>query len=34
MTNSITLTIDGQEVTVPAGTTIYDAAKRWELTSL
>ncbi|MCB9419768.1 MAG: (2Fe-2S)-binding protein [Ardenticatenaceae bacterium] len=27
MTKSITLTIDGQEVTVPAGTTIYDAAK-------
>ena len=27
MTNSITLTIDGQEVTVSAGTTIYDAAK-------
>jgi NADH dehydrogenase/NADH:ubiquinone oxidoreductase subunit G len=24
----ITLTIDGQEVTVPAGTTIYDAAKQ------
>ena len=27
MTKPITLTIDGQEVTVPAGTTIYDAAK-------
>ena len=27
MTKPITLTIDGQKVTVPAGTTIYDAAK-------
>jgi NADH dehydrogenase/NADH:ubiquinone oxidoreductase subunit G len=27
MTKSITLIIDGQEVTVPTGTTIYDAAK-------
>lgn len=28
MSNTVTLTIDGQEVTVPAGTTIYGAAKQ------
>ena len=27
MSNTVTLTIDGKEVTVPAGTTILDAAK-------